>query len=163
MTLVSVKMVTYLSTKLEMIVTSTALYRSAVAYLALGLAAGLYYRTLTHSQDFDGVTVLSLAHTHFLALGFLLSLILLLLVRTVSMPATGMTRAAAWTYHTGMALTAGMFLFKGTGEVLGWWVDRPMWAGISGTGHILLTVAFALVMISLGRALRSTPAQLDPA
>ncbi|HMT90780.1 MAG TPA: DUF2871 family protein, partial [Dermatophilaceae bacterium] len=60
-------------------------------------------------------------------------------------------------------LTAGMFLVKGTGEVLGWWVDRPMWAGISGTGHILLTVAFALVMISLGRALRSTPAQLDPA
>ncbi len=44
--------------------TTKALYRSAVAYLALGLGAGLYYRTLTHSQDFDGTTVLGLAHTH---------------------------------------------------------------------------------------------------
>ena len=137
--------------------TTTALYRSAVAYLALGLAAGLYYRTLTHSQEFDRTTVLGLAHTHLLALGFLISLILLLLIRTVAIPADRVSGAAAWTYHAGMALTAGMLLVKGTGEVLGWWVDRPMWAGISGTGHILLTVAFALAMIALGRGLKATP------
>ena len=157
MTQVSVTMGTRLSTTLEKIVTSTALYRSAVTYLALGLAAGLYYRTLTHAQDFEGTTVLGLAHTHFLALGFMISLILLLLVRTVTIPADRVSRSVMWTYHAGMALTAGMLVFKGTGEVLGWWVDRPMWAGISGTGHILLTVAFALAMISLGRGLKASP------
>ncbi len=137
--------------------TTTALYRSAVAYLALGLAAGLYYRTLTHSQEFDRTTVLGLAHTHLLALGFLISLILLLLTRTVAIPADRVSGAVTWTYHAGMALTAGMLLIKGTGEVLGWWVDRPMCAGISGTGHILLTVAFTLAMIALGRGLKATP------
>ena len=50
---------------------------------------------------------------------------------------------------------------KGTGQVLGWWVDRPMYAGISGMGHIFLTVALAMVMVALRRALVTTPVAVD--
>ena len=134
-----------------------SLYRSAAVYLAAGLTSGLYYRTLTHSQGFEGTTVLGLAHTHFLALGFIVSLALLALAHTTGLSAQRWSRPAMWTYHAGMVLTAGMLLVKGTGEVLGWWVDRPMFAGISGMGHILLTVAFAMVMVALRRALVATP------
>ena len=45
--------------------------------------------------------------------------------------------------------------------MLGWWVDRPMYAGISGMGHILLTVALAMVMVALRRALVTTPVAVD--
>ena len=41
---------------------------------------------------------------------------------------------------------------EGTFEVLGSWTDRPMFNGISGTGHILLTVALTLVMLALRAA-----------
>ena len=151
-----------MSTKLkEYAVSPLSLYRSAVVYLASGLAAGLYYRTLTHSQNFEGTTVLGLAHTHFLALGFIVSLALLALARTTGLAGQRWMRPAMWTYHAGIVLTAGMLVVKGTGQVLGWWVDRPMYAGISGMGHILLTVALAMVMVALRRALMTTPVAVD--
>jgi len=133
-----------------------ALYRSAAAYLGLGLAAGLYYRTLTHAQGFEGQTVLSLAHTHLLALGFLLSLALLALAATTGLHRQRFFRPALLTYHAGMAITTGFMIVKGTFEVLGSWTDRPMFNGISGTGHILLTVALTLVMLALRAAVRAT-------
>ena len=121
------------------------LYRSAIGYLGLGLASGLYYRELTRTMRFEGVTQLAVVHTHLLALGFLVSLVLLSLVKAFALDGP-LLRRGLLAYHAGMALTAGMMLVKGTFEVLGSWTDRPMYAGIAGLGHILLTVALAVIL-----------------
>lgn len=132
-----------------------SIYRSAVAYLGLGLVAGLYYRELTRSQGFEGATQLGLVHTHLLTLGFLVSLVLLAVTRVFDLDRR-LLRRGLLAYHAGMLLTAGMMLVKGTFEVLGSWTDRPMYAGIAGLGHILLTVALTVVLVALGRAVRSS-------
>ncbi len=126
------------------------LYRSAIGYLGLGLASGLYYRELTRTMRFEGVTQLAVVHTHLLALGFLVSLVLLSLVKAFALDGP-LLRRGLLAYHAGMALTAGMMLVKGTFEVLGSWTDRPMYAGIAGLGHILLTVALAVILVALRR------------
>lgn len=64
-----------------------ALYRAAIFYLVLGLVAGLFYREFTKLQDFpEGeYTQLSVAHTHLLALGFMLFLIFLALEKVFAL------------------------------------------------------------------------------
>ena len=56
-----------------------SLYRAAIFYLVMGLAAGLFYREFTRANDFpEGqFTQLGVAHTHLLALGFMMFLIFL--------------------------------------------------------------------------------------
>lgn len=126
------------------------LCRSAIGYLGLGLASGLYYRELTRTMRFEGVTQLAVVHTHLLALGFLVSLVMLGLVKAFALDGP-LLRRGLLAYHAGMALTAGMMLVKGTFEVLGSWTDRSMYTGIAGLGHILLTVALSLILVALRR------------
>lgn len=143
----------------------TSLWRAAVVYLTLGLAGGLGYRTLTHAQDFEGTTQLAVVHTHLLVLGFLVMLVLLLLDRTIGLGTHRTFRVGLGVYHAGMALSAGMMVLKGALTVLGTWTDRPMWAGIAGLGHVLLTVGLALFMLALRRSLagRAPAAATSPA
>ena len=58
-----------------------ALYWASIFYLVLGLGAGVFYREFTRANDFPAgeFTQLSVVHTHLLALGFMMSLIFLVL------------------------------------------------------------------------------------
>lgn len=44
---------------------------TAMIYLALGLAAGVFYREFTKWNGFTGKTTLGVVHTHLLVLGML--------------------------------------------------------------------------------------------
>lgn len=59
------------------------LYLAAIAYATPGLAGGLFYREITHARDFTGNTQLAVVHTHLLALGLLVMLIVLALIFTI--------------------------------------------------------------------------------
>src|SRR5690606_9826851 len=112
------------------------LYRSAATWTMLGLVSGLYYRELTKANDFSGHTQLAVAHTHALALGTLMLLVLLALVAALGID----DRRSRWgvlTWHVGLVMTFGMQLVKGTLQVLGNRAsDSPALAGIAGLGHI---------------------------
>lgn len=136
------------------------LYRAAAAWTAVGLAGGLFYREFTKLNDVPGGTQLAVVHTHALVLGTVTSLVLLALVGVwrdlgVSQP----FRAGVWLWQAGVGLTtAGMFV-KGVLQVLGNdWANRPMLAGISGLGHMILTAAFVLLFVGLGRVVRAAGA-----
>lgn len=58
----------------------STIYRSAAVWTAIGLVGGLYYRELTEANDVAGGTQLALLHTHALALGTTVLLVLLFLV-----------------------------------------------------------------------------------
>lgn len=129
------------------------LYVSAALYTLVGLAAGLYYRELTRSHAFTGDSQLGLAHTHFLTLGTLVFLLVLLLEQVFRLSTS---RAFGWFFglwHAGLAVTGGMMLVNGTFTVLGTPLTSKAFAGISGLGHMFLTAGFVLLFIALWRAL----------
>lgn len=144
-----------------------ALYYSSFFYLALGLLAGLYYREFTKHNDFptDDFTQLSVLHTHLLVLGFILPLVILVLEKLFTLSESKMFSWAFWLYNLGVLVTIGMMTWRGTLQVLN--VDGPEPAkgldsaisGMSGVGHILLTVSLVLLMITLGSAINLTQAR----
>ncbi|MFC5996732.1 DUF2871 domain-containing protein [Pseudonocardia hispaniensis] len=137
------------------------LYWSAVAYLVLGLAGGLYYRELTKAVEFTGATELGVVHTHLLVLGMTFFLILIGLERLFGLSRSALFPWFLRTYHAGLLLTVGALAVIGTRTVLGLPSGAAL-AGVSGLGHILLTVGLALLFGCL-RSRLSTPTPGDAA
>jgi len=138
------------------------LYFAALAYMILGLASGLFYREFTKDHDFTGSSQLSVMHTHLLALGMLVFLVLLALESQLEFMRFPQAVGFYWTYHAGLLLTVTMMAVHGVRTVL----DKPESTeldGISGLGHVLLTVALALLFIALFKALprKSTEKQTE--
>ena len=68
-------------------------------------------------------------------------------------------RAGFWVWQGGLALTTAGMLAKGVLQVLGDdAADSAALAGISGLGHVALTVAFVLLFVGLGRVVTRTDA-----
>jgi nitric oxide reductase large subunit len=133
----------------------TAIFRSAATWTGLGLASGLAYREFTRQRAYTGFTQLALAHTHALALGTTILLVVLGLTKVFALDADRRLRIFLWVYNAGLAITFAMLCFKGTLQVL----DSPMAtskaiAGVSGLGHMTLTGAFILLLLVIGRALK---------
>jgi len=136
------------------------LYRSAATWTAVGLAGGLFYREFTKHNGVDGGTQLAVVHTHALVLGTVISLALLALVGVWrSLDTSRPFRAGFWVWQGGLALTTAGMLAKGVLQVLGDdAADSAALAGISGLGHVALTVAFVLLFVGLGRVVTRTDA-----
>ncbi|MGH1549680.1 DUF2871 domain-containing protein [Leifsonia poae] len=131
------------------------IFIALAVYVGLGLASGLFYRDFTKLNGFpeDGTTQLSVVHTHLLALGALVMLILLVLEKLFTLSASRSFSWFFWTYNAGLVLTAGSMVWHGVLTVLGQEAGA-MIAGIAGIGHIVLTAAFVLLLVTIGRALR---------
>jgi hypothetical protein len=141
---------------------SQLLYRLAAAWTVLGLVGGLGYREITKAKNFDGYTQLAVVHTHALVLGLLVSLLLLVLDRVFDLSASRWFRPGVWVYNAGVLLTVVMQTVIGIRTVNGHADDSAALAGISGTGHMVLTVGLVLIFLALGRAVR-TPVGSVPA
>ncbi|GAA1758107.1 DUF2871 domain-containing protein [Agromyces humatus] len=126
------------------------LFAAASAYLVLGLGAGLYYREFTKANDFAAgeSTQLAVAHTHLLALGFLVLLIVLALEKVFTLSASPLFGWFFWVYNVGVLLTSAMMVWHGSLTVLGEQAGG-MIAGIAGLGHIIITAGFVLLMLTL--------------
>lgn len=121
---------------------------AASAYAALGLLAGLLYRTVTHRGDFTGFTQLSVTHTHLLALGMLMMLIVLALDAVLDISGSRSFRIFFATYNAGLVITVGVMVWHGFIQLAGGEGGAAI-AGTAGIGHILLTVGIAALMVSL--------------
>ncbi|WP_395244882.1 DUF2871 domain-containing protein [Agromyces sp. MMS24-K17] len=140
------------------------IYLAAAVYVGLGLASGLFYRDFTKLNGFPetGVTQLSGVHTHFLALGGLVMLIVLGLEKLFTLSRSRTFDWFFWTYNIALVIAGGAMIWHGVLDVLG--VESgPMVAGIAGIGHILITAAFVLLLVSLGRAIRRDERAVAPA
>mgnify|MGYP000011642718 FL=1 len=132
-----------------------ALYWASIFYLVLGLGAGVFYREFTRANDFpEGeFTQLSVAHTHLLALGFMMSLIFLLLEKVFGLSRNrGQFNAFFWLYNVGVVVTVGVMIWHGSLTVLGD-ESTAMISGIAGLGHILITIGLIAFIAALGNAI----------
>lgn len=137
------------------------LFYAAFAYMIVGVASGLHYRELTKSQGFpEGeFTQLGLAHTHLLALGFIVLLIVLVLEKVFELSQSRLFGWFFWVYNAGIVLTSAMLVWHGTLTVLGEESTAAI-AGIAGLGHILVTAGMVLLFLALrGRIVASLAAK----
>lgn len=126
------------------------LLTAAAVHATLGLTAGLLHRTLTHGLDVVPKTQLATTHTHFLALGMLVMLIVLALDAALAISGSKSFRIFFWTWNVGLLVTGGTMVWHGLIQLDGG-TGGPMIAGIAGIGHILLTVATVALFVSLRR------------
>ena len=129
-------------------------FHAAWIYTILGLLSGILYREVTKHYDFDGDTQLAVVHTHLLALGTLMMLILMVLAKAFPPFGEGaLGTAFFWLYNAGVAVTASMQALHGILTVQGHEDVSAAISGAAGGGHILLTIAFALVFVNLYQAI----------
>lgn len=141
----------------------TRLYYSAAVWTALGLASGLFYREFSRQLAFTGTTQLSVAHTHALALGTTILLVVLALTKVFSLDDDRRLRMFLLFWNAGLALTFTMMLVKGSLQVLGVaFASSPMIAGISGLGHMVLAGTFVLFFLILRRAVQADAVASSP-
>lgn len=130
------------------------LYLAAISYAGLGLAGGLLYREVTKAFDFEGPTQLAVVHTHLLALGLLMMLIVLALDAALGISGS---RSFSWfftTYNAGLIITAATLTWHGLLQITGQ-PAGPAVAGIAGLGHILLTIGIGCLLFALRRPLNN--------
>ncbi|TCC18762.1 DUF2871 domain-containing protein [Kribbella speibonae] len=138
------------------------LFVAADVYMILGLISGLYYRELTKANDFTGDTQLSVVHTHILALGMLFFLIALALEKLFTLSEGKLFTAFFWVYNAGLALTVGLMIVRGTMTVLGHEAG-PALDGLSGLGHITITLGLIFFFINLGKRVEAEVKEKDKA
>lgn len=131
------------------------LFVATVTWIALGLVAGLFYREFTKAQGFpNGFSgQLALVHTHLLALGALVTLIVLALEKLFALSASRLFRWFFWIYNAGVLLTAAMMTWHGILDVQKVEASKAI-SGIAGAGHILIGAGFVLLLISLWKGIR---------
>ena len=103
---------------------------------------------------FTGKTALSAAHIHYSLIKMVLCLLLLLLEKNFSFTGSGTGKVLA-VYHTGLNLTALMFVVRGVTQVLGSPLTSGMDAAISGMagiGHILLGISMVMLLLQVRKS-----------
>lgn len=128
-------------------------YHAAHIYMIVGVVSGLFHREFTKAEDFHGETQLALMHTHLLALGMLVFLIVLVLDKVFQLSGTRLFTGFFWFYNAGLAISTTMMGVHGILTVLGHDEEHipepvPLTAGL---GHILLTVGLILLFVLLGK------------
>ncbi len=134
------------------------LAESAFVYLVFGLFSGVFYREFTKAYDFVGQTPLSRVHTHILTLGFVALLVLFAVSVLLSEKDSGFIqklRKPMIFWHIGIVMTISIFMMRGIIDVLGGSCERAtiaMITGISGIGHMLLSVGLLWTMMVICKA-----------
>jgi len=128
-------------------------FHAAWIYTLLGLAAGLFYRSYTKAKDFDGTTQLAVTHTHLLALGMLMFLVVLALTAVLPIAELKLFTLFFWFYNAGLVVTVAMMVVHGIIQVNGDDGEKPAIAGIAGLGHILITVGLLHLFLALRKGI----------
>jgi hypothetical protein len=134
------------------------LVNASFIYMLAGVTAGLFYREFTKLNGFpEGrFTQLGLAHTHLLALGFIVMLIVLVIEKVFAISRSPkLFTWFFWLYNVGVILTSAMLIWHGSLTVLGE-ESNAMIAGVAGLGHIAITAGMIVFFVALRRAVTST-------
>ena len=132
------------------------LLRTAFAYMLLGVVSGLFYREYTKATDTVGIdSQLSILHTHLLALGMLVFLVVLALDALFSLTGRRSFSVFYWTYNIGLLVTVVMQAVRGMLTLDGQDPAATSAAipGIAGLGYILLTIGLVALFVALRAAI----------
>lgn len=137
------------------------LMNTAFAYMILGLVSGLFYREYAKATDSLGVdSQLSTLHTHFLALGMIVFLVVLALDALFGLSGRRSFTVFYWTYNIGLLTTVVMQAVRGILTLDGQDPATTSAAipGIAGLGHIVLTVGLVALFVALRAGIKDRSA-----
>lgn len=121
-------------------------------YGALALFSGVFYREFTKFNNFEGSSVLSVAHTHFFAMGTFLFLFLSLFAMNSEIVQDVKFKRFNLIYNIGFPMMMLMIYVRGilqvSGSELSSGIDAAI-AGISGLSHIVVTIALVYLFQAL--------------
>ncbi len=120
----------------------------ALIYTILGLVSGVFYREFTKINGFTEPTALSFMHVHYIMLGSMFFLGLLLMEKNFSFTDSKTGKMLIF-YHIGLNILEVGFLVRGILQVLEVELSKMVDAsisGVAGIGHILLGVSLVLLL-----------------
>ena len=120
-------------------------FNASMAYLILGLIAGVFYREFTRMAEFTGQTVLKGLHTHILVLGFLFFIIVLLLYKNFGFSKMKGSRAWFISYNVSMVYFIATMVARGIAQVRG--IEVRGLSHIAGLAHALFGAALVWFII----------------
>ena len=113
---------------------------ASIVYGVLGLMGGVFYREFT---KLNGFTTLSVVRTHYLMLGMVLFLLLVLFEKNFHFVDNKVLKYLLF-YHIGLNLTVVMLVVRGVLHVLSLEVLSVV---LSGIAHLILGISMVLVLI----------------
>lgn len=116
------------------------LMNASIVYGVLGLMGGVFYREFT---KLNGFTTLSVVRTHYLMLGMVLFLLLVLFEKNFHFVDNKVLKYLLF-YHIGLNLTVVMLVVRGVLHVLSLEVLSVV---LSGIAHLILGISMVLVLI----------------
>lgn len=128
-------------------------------YAIIAMVCGVFFREFTRIKGFDGVTRLSVLHTHYFVLGMLFFLVALLLEKNYALSEQKLSKAFFVLYNIGLNITGITFFVIGFMQVQGIEFTKSMngaLSGIAGIGHALLGVSIILFFVSLRRQVKKS-------
>lgn len=121
-------------------------------YMILGLVSGVFYREYTKLTDnLTTESPLSTVHTHLLALGMLMFLVMAALDGILRLRGRRAFEIFYWSYNVGLIWTVVMMVVRGLFTLNGHDPATTSAAipGIAGLGHIILSVGLVFLFIAL--------------
>ncbi|WP_442603403.1 DUF2871 domain-containing protein [Paenibacillus sp. KN14-4R] len=128
------------------------LYYAAFTYLVLGLLSGIFYREFTKGEGFTGQTVLGVAHTHILVLGFMFFLIVLVLAKVFQIHQRKGFKAWFIVYNIGLLGTIGTLIARGIFQVNG--SDFKGLPHMAGLSHAIMGAGLVWLLIYLKKVIK---------
>lgn len=127
-------------------------------YSLLGMLSGVFYRELTKFNGFEGITSLSFVHGHLFSLGFLFFLLLTVIENNFKITKHKYFKKFFIIYNLGLLVTVITLTLRGVTQVLKTPVSKMLsssLSGISGIGHILLSLGIIILFIILKKTIKS--------
>ena len=122
----------------------------SIVYGVLGLIGGVFYREFTKLNGFTGFTTLSVVHTHYLMLGMVFFLLLVVVEKNFHFVDNKVLKYLLF-YHIGLNLTVFLLTIRGVVQVLSLDVSSAVLFGI---GHLVLGVSMNLVLFSFRNCIK---------
>lgn len=128
--------------------------KAAFLYAIMAMAGGVFYREFTKYLGFKGFTVLGVVHTHYLILGMIFFLAMVVLEKNFAFTQEKTGRVVGF-YQLGLNITGMMLLTRGITQVMAMDLTPAMDAtisGLSGVGHVILGVCLVLLLLEVKKS-----------
>lgn len=113
---------------------------------------GVFYREFTKLNGFTGFTTLSVVHTHYLMLGMVFFLLLVVVEKNFHFVDNKVLKYLIF-YHIVLILTVFLLTIRGVVQVLSLDVSSAV---LSGIGHLILGISMVFVLISIRNCIKDS-------
>ena len=125
---------------------------ASIVYGVLALVGGVFYREFTKLNGFTSFTTFSVVHTHYLMLGMVFFLLLVVVEKNFHFVDNKVLKYLLF-YHIGLNLTVVMLVIRGVVQVLS--LDALI-AVLFGIAHLILGISMVLVLISIRNCIKDS-------